>query len=55
MKRYRVYVSGEWDEILEFPDDTPQDKIESECKDCWGVLISNIDSGWYELEDGKDE
>lgn len=60
MKKYKVYIEYPYvscepeEEILEFPDDTPQEEIDKECAFCLDIMIGNMDTGWYELEDGEE-
>lgn len=58
MRRFRVYVnsSGGGDsEIVELPDDVTEEQIAKKCGAAMDALLSNLDSGWHELEEEDGE
>lgn len=53
MRRFRVYVDssgGGGSEIIDLPDDATEEQIATECKAALDAMLSNLDSGWHELE-----
>jgi len=57
MKTFRAYVSFGYAGVpnetidVEFDEDTTQDVIESEMNQACNDLLSNLDSGWFEVTD----
>lgn len=60
-RRFRVYLDHGYagcpdeEEILEFDRDTPDQRIEKECRDAFDGLVSNLNGGWYELTEGEED